>query len=98
MSHYTFYLILHFFFPDDRSKIKYSIYSGDPVGQFKIDAVSGTIRTVSALDHETRAQVLLNVQATSGEPPVYGHTQVSIVSKSNGVAMGSLTLGVSYLH
>lgn len=66
-----------FSFPDDRAKIRYSIYSGDPVGMFKIDPTSGAIRTSSVLDHETRPYVLLNVQATSGEPPVYGHTQVS---------------------
>jgi hypothetical protein len=28
------------------------------------------------LDHETKSQVLLNIQATSGDPPSYGHTQV----------------------
>lgn len=39
--------------------------------------MSGIITTVSSLDHEIRPQILLNIQATSGEPPVYGHTQVS---------------------
>lgn len=39
---------------------------------------SGTIRTGSELDHEAHASVLLNVQAMSGEPPAYGHTQVNI--------------------
>lgn len=66
-----------FLFSDDRNKIRYSISSGDPVGLFKIDPVTGTIKTTLNLDHETRASVLLNVQATSGEPPVYGHGQVS---------------------
>lgn len=65
------------FFTDNRGKIRYSIYCGDPDGQFKIDPLSGTIRTASSLDHETRPQFLLNIQATSGEPPVYGQTQVS---------------------
>lgn len=75
------FLITIVFFSDDRSKIRYSIYSGDPIGLFKIDPISGVIKTVSAVDHETRSYVLLNVQATSGEPPVYGHTQVSKVYK-----------------
>lgn len=30
------------------------------------------------MDHETKSQVLLNVQAVSGEPPDYAHTQVMI--------------------
>lgn len=55
---------------------RYSIYSGDPDGFFRIDASTGLIRTASNLDHETRANVLLNIQATSGNPPAYGHTQV----------------------
>ncbi|KAJ8922560.1 hypothetical protein NQ315_007590 [Exocentrus adspersus] len=61
-----------------RSSIRYSIYSGDPHGFFKIDPVTGAIRTASSLDHEARASVLLNIQAMSGDPPVYGHTQVNI--------------------
>uniref|UniRef100_A0A6P7F7B9 Protein dachsous n=1 Tax=Diabrotica virgifera virgifera TaxID=50390 RepID=A0A6P7F7B9_DIAVI len=61
-----------------RSNIRYSIYSGDPDGLFSIDSVTGVIATASNLDHETKSNVLLNVQATSGAPPVYGHTQVNI--------------------
>lgn len=30
------------------------------------------------MDHETKSQVLLNVQAASGEPPDFAHTQVMI--------------------
>jgi len=56
--------------------VRYSIYSGDPNGYFSIDPLSGTIRTSSALDHETHPSVLLNVQAMSGDPPSYGHSQV----------------------
>lgn len=56
--------------------VRYSIYSGDPDGYFSIDPVSGNIRIANPLDHETKQQVLLNVQATSGDPPAYGHTQV----------------------
>lgn len=56
--------------------IRYSIYSGDPDGLFHIDTITGSIQTARELDHENRASVLLNVQATSGDPPVYGHTQV----------------------
>ncbi|CAH1987791.1 unnamed protein product [Acanthoscelides obtectus] len=61
-----------------RSQVRYSIYSGDPDGYFTIDTITGAIRTATALDHETRASVLLNIQAYSGDPPVYGHTQVYI--------------------
>lgn len=56
--------------------MRYSIYSGDPDGYFSIDPVSGNIRVSNMLDHEAKAQVLLNIQATSGDPPSYGHTQV----------------------
>ncbi|KYB28093.1 Protein dachsous-like Protein [Tribolium castaneum] len=62
----------------DRKNIRYSIYSGDPEGFFRIDPSTGAIRTASALDHELRSSVLLNIQATNGDPPVYGHTQVNI--------------------
>lgn len=57
--------------------VRYSIYSGDPDGYFSIDPVSGDVRIASTLDHEVKPQVLLNVQATSGDPPAYGHTQVN---------------------
>lgn len=57
--------------------IRYSIYSGDPDGFFRIDPITGAIRSVSVLDHETRSSLLLNIQATSGDPPIYGYTQVS---------------------
>jgi Cadherin domain len=60
----------------DSGIVRYSIYSGDPNGYFSIDALSGTIRTSSGLDHETHPSVLLNVQAMSGDPPAYGHSQV----------------------
>jgi len=58
--------------------VRYSIYSGDPDGYFSIEASSGNIRIARPLDHEAKSQVLLNIQATLGEPPVYGHTQVNI--------------------
>ncbi|XP_055613525.1 protein dachsous [Uranotaenia lowii] len=61
-----------------RGAIRYFIYSGDPDGYFAIDPVSGNIRVANTLDHETKPQVLLNIQATSGDPPAYGHTQVNI--------------------
>lgn len=68
-----------------RNTIRYSIYSGDPEGYFSIDATSGNIRIANTLDHETKPQVLLNIQATSGDPPVYGHTQVIIEISTNVV-------------
>ncbi|XP_066154165.1 protein dachsous [Euwallacea fornicatus] len=61
-----------------RNNVRYSIYSGDPEGLFRIDPITGAIKVSGNLDHESRASVLLNVQATSGNPPVYGHTQVNI--------------------
>uniref|UniRef100_A0A336LSR0 CSON015170 protein n=1 Tax=Culicoides sonorensis TaxID=179676 RepID=A0A336LSR0_CULSO len=61
-----------------KSDIRYSIYSGDPDSYFSIDPLSGYIRVANPLDHETKPQVLLNIQATSGDPPAYGHTQVYI--------------------
>lgn len=61
-----------------RGPVRYSIYSGDPDGYFSIESASGNIRIAHPLDHEAKAQVLLNIQATWGEPPVYGHTQVNI--------------------
>lgn len=60
------------------SVTKYSIYGGDPDGYFSIDALTGTIRIANRLDHETKSQVLLNIQAQSGDPPDYAHTQVTI--------------------
>lgn len=65
------------FFSGSRGSVRYSIYSGDPDGYFSIDPLTGTIRTASVLDHEAHQSVLLNVQAMSGDPPAYGHTQVS---------------------
>lgn len=60
-----------------RGSVRYSIYSGDPDGYFTIDPNTGLIRTASPLDHEAHQSVLLNVQAMSGSPPSYGHTQVN---------------------
>lgn len=59
-----------------RGAVRYSIYSGDPDGYFSIDPMSGNIRIANPLDRETKPEVLLNIQATSGDPPAYGHTQV----------------------
>lgn len=76
--------IVHLYFFSGRSNVRYSIYSGDPDGLFRIDPITGAIKVSGNLDHESRASVLLNVQATSGNPPVYGHTQVLIKSQHNG--------------
>ncbi|KAG8176879.1 hypothetical protein JTE90_007488 [Oedothorax gibbosus] len=58
--------------------VRYVIYSGDPEGFFTIDPLLGTIKTKRPLDHETHPFLLLNIQATSGRPPIYGHTQVNV--------------------
>ncbi|XP_064481266.1 protein dachsous-like [Ornithodoros turicata] len=57
---------------------RYSIYSGDPEGYFSIDPLMGSITVQRSLDHEEHPFILLNVQATSGNPPSYGHTQVNV--------------------
>lgn len=69
-------------FTGSRGVVRYSINSGDPDGFFSIDQVSGNIRVANILDHETKSQILLNVQATSGDPPAYGHTQVIICTNN----------------
>lgn len=66
------------YFIGSRSITKYSIYGGDPDEYFRIDSSTGNIRIANKLDHETKSQVLLNIQAISGEPPDYAHTQVNI--------------------
>ncbi|KAG0421044.1 hypothetical protein HPB47_003051 [Ixodes persulcatus] len=58
--------------------LRYSIYSGDPEGYFSIHALMGSITVQRPLDHELHPFLLLNVQATSGHPPSYGHTQVNV--------------------
>lgn len=58
--------------------VRYSICSGDPDGYFSVDGVTGVVRTARGLDREARASLLLNVQATSGDPPAYGHAQVRV--------------------
>lgn len=68
--------------------MRYAIYSGDPDGYFSIDADFGAIRTAGQLDHEAHETVLLNVQAMSGDPPTYSHTQVNFKSGMDG---GTLT-------
>nr|CAD7392289.1 unnamed protein product [Timema cristinae] len=81
-----------------RSSVRYSIYSGDPEDLFSIDLISGNLRTASLLDHETRQSVLLNVLATSGDPPSYGHTQVIIVIEDvndNGPEFDSSSVRIS---
>ncbi|KAF2367299.1 Cadherin [Trinorchestia longiramus] len=59
-------------------RVRYSIYSGDPNGYFSIGQQTGILKTASPLDHESQSSVLLNVLATTGSPPTYGHTQVNI--------------------
>lgn len=73
------WIFFFYTFSGSRGAVRYSIYSGDPDGYFSIDPMSGNIRIASPLDHETKVQVLLNIQATSGDPPAYGHTQVSLI-------------------
>ena len=62
-------------------RVRYSIYSGDPNGYFSIDRRTGVLKTAGRLDHELQSSVLLNVLATTGTPPTYGHTQVRGLNK-----------------
>ncbi|XP_053934824.1 protocadherin-16 isoform X2 [Cuculus canorus] len=64
--------------PGHAEAIFYSISSGDPHGYFSIDSSSGQLRTSLALDHESQAVLLLDVQARSGSPPAYSNTRVKI--------------------
>ena len=68
-------LIIVYLFPG--GDVRYSIASGDPNGYFTINQRNGVILTAKSLDHEKQPHALLNVLATSGNPPNYGHTQVS---------------------
>lgn len=78
--------------------MRYSIFSGDPDAYFSIDPTSGNIRIATALDRETKAHILLNVQATSsGDPPTYGHTQVIMFecARASECSHAQLTVGFS---
>ncbi|CAI9725797.1 protein dachsous-like [Octopus vulgaris] len=58
--------------------ILYSIVSGDRLSLFRINSTSGMISVANPLDHDTLPSVLLNIQAASGNPAVFGTTQVNI--------------------
>lgn len=73
---YLLLISIHFSFSGYRDSVQYFINSGDPDGNFAIDPETGIIQTASSLDHETHSSFLLSIQAMSGDPPTYGHTQV----------------------
>ena len=75
--------------------MRYSIYSGDPDGAFSIDPRTGQITTAGRLDHEQHRSVLLNVQARSGQPPTFGHSQVSSSVRPPPYTARSVRLGSS---
>lgn len=56
--------------------VTYAIYSGDPEGLFVVSEASGEVLVKEYLDADTRPSLLLNIQASSGNPPVFNHTQV----------------------
>uniref|UniRef100_W5KLY4 Protocadherin-16 n=1 Tax=Astyanax mexicanus TaxID=7994 RepID=W5KLY4_ASTMX len=58
--------------------ISYTISSGDPDGYFTVDSETGALRTSLPLDHEARPSLELEVQASSGSPPAFGQTRVTI--------------------
>ncbi|XP_013390955.1 cadherin-related tumor suppressor-like [Lingula anatina] len=66
-------------------EIVYSIVSGDPIGQFRIDPKNGTIYSSLPLDRETMPFYTLTVEASDmAEYPnnrLQGTTQVSVILK-----------------
>lgn len=63
----------------DGSAVSYSIYSGDPSRNFSIDQHTGSIGILRYLDYEAQKTVLLNIQASTENPPSFNHTQVEVV-------------------
>ncbi|XP_062870185.1 protocadherin-16-like [Trichomycterus rosablanca] len=59
-------------------EITYKISSGDPDGYFTVDQETGALRTSLPLDHEVWPSLELEIQASSGSPPVFAHTRVRI--------------------
>ncbi|KAJ7384984.1 Protocadherin Fat 4 [Desmophyllum pertusum] len=58
---------------------KFSIFEGDPEGQFRIDPDLGNLYVHRKLDRETQEIYLLTVRATNtATPPLYGHASVKI--------------------
>ena len=60
-------------------RIEYKILAGNTGDAFKIDQITGTIRTVKRLDRETIPQYRLTVTATDqGVPPMSGNATVIV--------------------
>ena len=66
------------FISENTAEVMYSIQSGDPNRYFSLDQTTGELSVYMPPDHEQSPVVLLNVQAASGNPPTYGHTQVNV--------------------
>ncbi|XP_077984698.1 protein dachsous-like [Glandiceps talaboti] len=64
--------------PDNNDAITYTIHSGDPNGYFYLHPNTGALTINSPLDYETHHNILLNLQASSGNPPTHGRAQVNI--------------------
>ncbi len=81
MLNYYNILIIPFLFSfptENTAPVSYSIQSGDPNSYFTLNQMTGQITINMPPDHEQSPNILLNVQAASGTPPTYGHTQVNI--------------------
>ncbi|CAH1264999.1 FAT4 [Branchiostoma lanceolatum] len=64
---------------DENAEIAYSITSASQAGHFGIDAATGVVRTLQALDRETIDLYTLTVQATdNGNPSLANDTTVTI--------------------
>lgn len=61
------------------ARIEYKISAGNTGGAFKIDQMTGTIRTTQRLDRETIPQYRLTITATDqGVPPMSGNATVIV--------------------
>ena len=61
------------------AQVTYSIVFGDELGWFRIEAHTGLVTTVKALDHEARSSVVLRIQAQDGAAvPYQAYTNLTV--------------------
>lgn len=71
-------LMVCFSLPEASVDVTYKISSGDPDGSFTVDPGTGALRTGRPLDHELWPSLELEIQASSGSPPIFDHARVRI--------------------
>ncbi|XP_022092788.1 protocadherin-16-like [Acanthaster planci] len=64
--------------PTNLAVISYSIYSGDPQGYFSLNPATAELSINSPPDYELYPYLILTIQAASGNPPLYGLTNVNV--------------------